>query len=133
MMAKQAFYAAGAVLMLALAYHLGARDASAQAPGPASYHITGSGYVACPSGAVYECVRNGATFFANALASRPGRSVSDIGDDGSNLYVILDSGELMVADKALPTTFVSWGFAPGGGTTAVVQRSLGAVKAGALR
>ena len=53
MFLKRLFYASASILMLALAYHLGAGTATAQAPSN-SVVATGDGYVFTANGDVYQ-------------------------------------------------------------------------------
>ena len=80
MFLKRVFYASASVLMLALAYHLGAQTASAQAPGNpvvASFELNGSfvGGVVTANGDVYttsiSALDHGWTHRTNVFSGGP--------------------------------------------------------------
>jgi hypothetical protein len=143
---RKFFYASAAILMLAIAYHLGASTATAQAAGTlADVHDTGLGsYAVTPSGAVYF------SFYGSLSAPAPHWSprgnisspspIMHIGDaqlDGSqvvvhafaengNFYVSTDDGRTWslhgnVFGGPVPALQQSWGqlkklYAPKSGT-----------------
>jgi hypothetical protein len=65
MFLKRVFYASASILMLALAYHLGAQSASAQAPGNPIVGDAGSGAVVTANGDVYVIPAVGTASFSH--------------------------------------------------------------------
>jgi len=136
-MAKRFLFVCAGLLCLALSYHLGARNATAQAPSGSvtAMAYTGASYQTClvatTSGDLFEW-SNGWQSRGNVFGGNSGgRTVVEMdGEMGATFrfFALASDGEVFaLANNAPPYSFVSIGY-PVGGPTPVQQESWGAVK-----
>ena len=135
MKARAFFYLCAGVFLLALSYHLGARNAGAQVPGAiTALAYSGTSYQTCmavtASGDLYEW-SNGWQPRGNVFGgSSGGRTVVEMdGEMGApyRFFALVSDGEVFaLADNAPPYSFASIGYPAG--PTPVQRESFGALK-----